>query len=85
MNRGGPSYYNDPNWLAGMMFDTKGQPYKFRDDDAHPLTSFDEAVEALGSTNAFTLERVEELRRFWEDKVAQATVRVAAGEQPRTY
>jgi hypothetical protein len=83
VDRGGASYYNDPTWLQGMVMDTDGKLYSFKDDIAMRTTHFDQAVEAIGSTNAFSLDRVDELADFWEDKVTQTTVRVVKGEPYR--
>lgn len=85
VDRGGASYYNDPTWLAGTMFDTEGRLYRFRDDTAYPLESFDDAIsrETLGfKTTVVTLGRVQELQGLWENHVTQATVRVIKGEVP---
>jgi len=60
--------------------DTEGNLYSFKDDTAMPVKSFDEAVAAIGSTNAYSLDRVDELLAFWEDKIVQATTRVIRGE-----
>jgi hypothetical protein len=76
---GGSGYYIPP-WLAGMMMDEEGHLYSFKSDAAIAITSFDEAVEAIGSTNAYSLDRVDELQGFWEDKVTHATVRAARGD-----
>jgi hypothetical protein len=85
VDRGGASYYNDPTWLQGMVMDTEGKLYSFKDDVAMRATHFDQAVEAIGSTNAFSMDRIDELAGFWEDKVTQATVRVVKGEPYRQH
>jgi hypothetical protein len=63
-----------------MMVDQDGRLFSFKDDTAMAVTSFDQAVEAIGSTNAYTLDRADDLQAFWEDKVVQATVRAVRGE-----
>jgi hypothetical protein len=80
LSRGNATYNFGPTWQAGLIMDTEGKLYSFKDDIAMTVESFDGAVEAIGSTNAYSLDRVDELAGFWEDKVTQATVRVVKGE-----
>lgn len=80
LSYGNALYHPESSWDGGIMLEQEGRLYSFKDDDAIAITSFDQAVEAIGSTNAFTLDRVDDLQGFWEDKIVQATVRAVKGE-----
>jgi hypothetical protein len=79
-DRGNAKYNFDPTWLGGMVMDTDGALYSFEGDKAVLVTLFDEAVSAIGSSNAYSLDGVDELAALWEDKVFQATARAVRGE-----
>lgn len=81
----GSDYSYEESFIRGVMVDTKGELYHYKDETATPLQSFDEAVEVIGSTQAFSLERVHDLAEFWEDKVTRMVVRVIEGAPYTPY
>jgi hypothetical protein len=79
-DRGNAVYNLDPSWYGGMVMDEAGKLYSFKDDTAFPVTTFDQAVAAIGSSAPRSVDRVAEMAWFWEDKVVQTTARVILGE-----